>query len=126
MSGFHVNFGPQHPASHGVLRVMLQLHGELIFFADTHIGLLHRGTEKLIEERPFVLSIPYFDRLDYTSILIQEHAFCITVETLLGIENYLADFSKIRVLFDELTRILNHLIAMSTHAMDVGTMAIFF
>ncbi len=113
LTGFHVNFGPQHPSSHGVLRVMLQLHGELISFVDTHIGLLHRGTEKLIEQRPFILSIPYFDRLDYTSILIQEHAFCITLETLLGIENYLADFSKIRVMFDELSGFVKRI-----HAQD--------
>lgn len=126
LKGFHVNFGPQHPAAHGVLRVILQLKGELIDNADTHIGLLHRGTEKLIEARPFVLSLPYFDRLDYTAILMQEHAYCITIETLMGTDNYLADFTKIRALFDELTRLLNHLIAMSTHAMDVGTMAIFF
>lgn len=79
-----------------------------------------------MEARPFVLNLPYFDRLDYTSILIQEHAYCLAIETLLGTDNYLADFTKIRALFDELTRILNHLIAMSTHAMDVGTMAIFF
>lgn len=126
IKAFHINFGPQHPASHGVLRIVLQLRGELIERADTHIGLLHRGTEKLIETKPYPLSLPYFDRLDYTSILIQEHAYCLGVETLLGANNYLADFTKIRVLFDELTRILNHLIALSTHAMDVGTMAIFF
>ncbi len=126
LKSFHINFGPQHPAAHGVLRVVLQLRGELIERADTHIGLLHRGTEKLIEARPYPLSLPYFDRLDYTSILIQEHAYCLGIETLLGTNNYLADFTKIRTLFDELTRILNHLIALSTHSMDVGTMAIFF
>jgi NADH:ubiquinone oxidoreductase subunit D len=126
VKSFHINFGPQHPASHGVLRIVLQLRGEIIERADTHIGLLHRGTEKLIEARPYPLSLPYFDRLDYTAMLMQEHAFCIGVETLLGNQNYLADFTKIRVLFDELTRILNHLIALSTHSMDVGTMAIFF
>ena len=126
LKSFHINFGPQHPASHGVLRIVLQLRGETIERVDTHIGLLHRGTEKLLEARPYPLGLPYFDRLDYTSILIQEHAFCLGIETLLGAQNYLADFTKIRILFDELTRILNHLIALSTHSMDVGVMAIFF
>lgn len=126
LKSFHINFGPQHPASHGVLRIVLQLRGETIERVDTHIGLLHRGTEKLIEARPYPLGLPYFDRLDYTSILIQEHAYCLGIETLLGTQNYLADFTKIRILFDELTRILNHLIALSTHSMDVGVMAIFF
>lgn len=86
----------------------------------------YRGTEKLIEERPYILGLPYFDRLDYTSILIQEHAYCIAIENLLGSNNYLSNFAQIRILFDELTRLLNHLILMSTHSMDVGTMAIFF
>jgi NADH:ubiquinone oxidoreductase subunit D len=126
LCSFNINFGPQHPASHGVLRIILQMRGELIERVDTHIGLLHRGTEKLIEERNYVLGLPYFDRLDYTSILIQEHAYCLAIEDLLGSSNYLVDFAQIRVLFDELTRILNHLILMSTHSMDVGTMAIFF
>lgn len=123
---FNFNFGPQHPASHGVLRVILQLRGELIERADTHIGLLHRGTEKLIEERPYMLGLPYFDRLDYTAILMQEHAYCLAIEDILGSANYMQGFARVRVLFDELTRILNHLIALSTHAMDVGTMAVFF
>jgi NADH-quinone oxidoreductase subunit D len=123
---FHLNFGPQHPAAHGVLRATLQLNGELIYRMDTHIGLLHRGTEKLIEGRPYNLNLPYFDRLDYTSILIQEHAYCIGVEDLLGSTNYMSVFSGFRIIFDELTRILNHLIALSTHAMDVGVMIIFF
>ena len=92
--------------------MVLQLRGETIERVDTHIGLLHRGTEKLLEERPYLLGLPYFDRLDYTSIL--------------GAVNYLSDFAKIRLVYDELTRILNHLIALSTHAMDVGTMAVFF
>jgi NADH:ubiquinone oxidoreductase subunit D len=126
LRSFNINFGPQHPASHGVLRIILQMRGELIERADTHIGLLHRGTEKLIEERAYVLGLPYFDRLDYTSILIQEHAYCLAIEDLLGSANYLAVFAQVRMLFDELTRILNHLILMSTHSMDVGTMAIFF
>lgn len=126
LRSMHINFGPQHPASHGVLRIILQLQGENIQNIDTHIGLLHRGTEKLIESKPFLLGLPYFDRLDYTSILIQEHAYCLAIENLCNYNNYIALFSQIRLLFDELTRILNHLIALSTHSMDVGTMAIFF
>ncbi len=123
---FNLNFGPQHPASHGVLRMVLQLRGETIERVDTHIGLLHRGTEKLLEERPYLLGLPYFDRLDYTSILIQEHAYCLAIEDLLGSVNYLSNVARVRIIYDELTRILNHLIALSTHSMDVGTMAIFF
>ncbi len=126
MRRFNINFGPQHPSSHGVLRMVLQMRGEVIDRVDTHIGLLHRGTEKLLEGRAYVLGLPYFDRLDYTSILIQEHAYCLAIEDLLGSNNYLTNFAKVRVMFDELTRILNHLIALSTHSMDVGTMAIFF
>lgn len=91
-----------------------------------HVGLLHRGTEKLLEERSYVGGLPYFDRLDYTSILLQEHAYCLAIEDLLNNVNYLSVFVNVRILFDELTRILNHLIALSTHSMDVGTMAIFF
>lgn len=121
-----MNFGPQHPAAHGVLRIIVQLRGEVIERSDTHIGLLHRGTEKLIEERPYMAGLPFFDRLDYTSILLQEHAYCLVIESLLGSNNYLTEFTNIRILFDELTRILNHLIALSTHSMDVGTMAVFF
>lgn len=123
---FNLNFGPQHPSSHGVLRMVLQMRGETIDRVDTHIGLLHRGTEKLLEERTYLLGLPYFDRLDYTSILIQEHAYCLAIEDLLGSNNYLSSFARVRVIFDELTRILNHLIALSTHSMDVGTMAVFF
>lgn len=123
---FNMNFGPQHPAAHGVLRIVLQLKGEVIERGDVHIGLLHRGTEKLIESRPYMLGLPYFDRLDYTSILIQEHAYCLAIEGLIGNINYINIFTNVRILFDELTRILNHLIALSTHSMDVGTMAIFF
>ena len=123
---FNINFGPQHPAAHGVLRIILQLRGEVIEYSDTHIGLLHRGTEKLLEERSYLSGLPYFDRLDYTSILIQEHAYCLAIEDLLGKMTYLNQFIGLRILFDELTRILNHLIALSTHSMDVGTMAIFF
>lgn len=123
---FNINFGPQHPAAHGVLRIVLQMKGEFIERSDLHIGLLHRGTEKLLEQRPYSLGLPYFDRLDYTSILIQEHAYCLALEGLLGNNNYLINLTSVRLIFDELTRILNHLIALSTHSMDVGTMAIFF
>lgn len=123
---FNINFGPQHPAAHGVLRIILQLRGEIIERGDTHIGLLHRGTEKLVEERPYLLGLPYFDRLDYTAMLMQEHAYCLAIENILGSNNYLSPFSNFRILFDELTRILNHLTTLSTHSMDVGTMAVFF
>ncbi len=123
---FNLNFGPQHPASHGVLRIVVQMRGEFIERADTHIGLLHRGTEKLIESRPFLLGLPYFDRLDYTSILMQEHSYCLAVEYLLGSSCYLTYVSRVRVVFDELTRLLNHLIAISGHALDVGCMSVFF
>lgn len=126
LCSFNINFGPQHPAAHGVLRIIVQLKGEVIERSDIHIGLLHRGTEKLIESRPYMLGLPYFDRLDYTSILMQEHAYCLAIESLMGSANYINIFTNIRVIFDELTRILNHLIALSTHSMDVGTMAIFF
>jgi NADH:ubiquinone oxidoreductase subunit D len=126
LRSFNLNFGPQHPASHGVLRIVLQLRGEIIERIDTHIGLLHRGSEKLIEGRPYLLSLPYFDRLDYTSILIQEHGYCLAIEDLLGTNNYFLEFTKLRIIFDELTRVLNHLIALSTHSMDVGTMSVFF
>lgn len=126
LRSFNLNFGPQHPSSHGVLRIILQLRGEVVERVDTHIGLLHRGTEKLIEGRPYVLNIPYFDRLDYTSILIQEHAYCLAIEDLMGNINYSSSWGGVRVIFDELTRILNHLISLSAHSMDVGSMAIFF
>lgn len=123
---FNLNFGPQHPAAHGVLRVVIQLRGEVIERSDVHIGLLHRGTEKLLETRLYTLGLPYFDRLDYTAIMLQEHAYCLAIEDLIGSRNYLNIYTNVRIIFDELTRILNHLIALSTHAMDVGTMAIFF
>nr|WRQ72610.1 NADH dehydrogenase subunit 7 [Spirostomum yagiui] len=123
IKSFNLNFGPQHPASHGVLRMILQLRGEVIEKSDTHIGLLHRGTEKLIEEKNYLLSLPYFDRLDYVSVLAQEHAYCLAIENLLGTVNYQTNYVQIRVIFDELTRILNHLMAVSTHSLDVGCMA---
>jgi NADH dehydrogenase (ubiquinone) Fe-S protein 2 len=116
---YNLNFGPQHPAAHGVLRLLLELTGEKVNYADPHIGLLHRGTEKLIEYKTFIQSIPYFDRLDYVSMLSQEHVYCLAVENMLNITIPIrARF--IRVIFLELTRILNHLLGITTHALDVG------
>jgi NADH-quinone oxidoreductase subunit D len=114
-----INFGPQHPAAHGVLRLILEMDGEVIVRADPHIGLLHRGTEKLIEHKTYLQAIPYFDRLDYVSPMCQEHAFALSVESLLGCEVPLRA-QYIRVLFSELTRILNHLMNIGTLALDVG------
>lgn len=118
---YTMNFGPQHPAAHGVLRLVLEMDGEVVDRADPHIGLLHRGTEKLIEYRPYLQNIPYFDRLDYCSMLCQEHSYVLAVERLLGVEVPLRA-QYIRVLFDELTRILNHLLNITTMALDVGAM----
>lgn len=126
IKSFILNFGPQHPASHGVLRLIVQLNGELVERADPHVGFLHRGTEKLIESRNYLKSLPYFDRLDYVSMMTQEHAFCIAIESLLKTVSHTALYVQIRVLFDELTRILNHLLAISTHSLDVGNMAPLF
>jgi len=123
IKSFILNFGPQHPAAHGVLRLVVQLNGEIVERADPHVGFLHRGTEKLIESRTYLKSLPYFDRLDYVSMMTQEHAFCISIESLLHSTSYTAVYVQIRVLFDELTRILNHLLALSTHSLDVGNMA---
>lgn len=116
-----INFGPQHPAAHGVLRLVLEMDGEVITRADPHIGLLHRGTEKLIEHKTYTQAIPYFDRLDYVSPMCQEHAYALTVEKLLGCKVPLRA-QYIRVLFSELTRILNHIMAITTQALDVGAM----
>lgn len=119
-----MNFGPQHPAAHGVLRLVLELQGEVVIKADPHIGLLHRGTEKLIEYKNYMQALPYFDRLDYVSMMAQEHAFSLAVEKLLHISVPIrAKF--IRVLFLEITRILNHLLALTAHALDVGAMTPF-
>ncbi len=126
IKSFILNFGPQHPASHGVLRLIVQLNGELVERADPHVGFLHRGTEKLIESRNYLKSLPYFDRLDYVSMMTQEHAFCLAIENLLKTTSYTSLYVQIRVLFDELTRILNHLLAISTHSLDVGNMAPLF
>jgi NADH dehydrogenase (ubiquinone) Fe-S protein 2 len=121
IKNFTINFGPQHPAAHGVLRLVLELNGEVVSRVDPHIGLLHRGTEKLIEHKTYLQSLPYFDRLDYVSMMSQEHSYCIAVEKLLNISVPLrAKF--IRTMFSELTRIMNHLLAVSTHALDVGAM----
>jgi NADH-quinone oxidoreductase subunit D len=116
-----INFGPQHPAAHGVLRMVMEMDGEVVERIDPHIGLLHRGTEKLIEHKTYMQAIPYFDRLDYVSPMCQEHAFVLAVENLLGIEAPRRG-QFIRVLFDEITRILNHLLNVPALAMDVGAM----
>ncbi|MBT5747441.1 MAG: NADH-quinone oxidoreductase subunit D, partial [Gammaproteobacteria bacterium] len=121
---FTLNFGPQHPAAHGVLRLILEMDGETIDRADPHIGLLHRGTEKLAEQRMFNQSIPYMDRLDYVSMMCNEHAYVMTIEKLLGIE-VPERAQYIRVMYDEITRILNHLMWLGTHALDVGAMTVF-
>ena len=121
---FNINFGPQHPAAHGVLRLVLELDGEVVDRVDPHIGLLHRGTEKLIEYKTYVQAIPYFDRLDYVSPMCQEHAFVLAVEKLMGLE-VPARGQYIRVLFDEITRILNHLLNIPAYAMDVGAVTPF-
>jgi len=120
-----LNFGPQHPAAHGVLRLILILHGENILFADPHIGFLHRGTEKLLEHKTYIQGMPFFDRLDYVSMVSEEHAFCLAIENLLSIVTEISFQSKIiRVVFLELTRILNHLLALASHAMDVGALSL--
>ncbi|MCB0371339.1 MAG: hypothetical protein KDD45_18490 [Bdellovibrionales bacterium] len=119
-----MNFGPQHPAAHGVLRLVVTLKGELIKFADPHIGLLHRATEKLIEYKTYIQALPYFDRLDYVSMMAQEHAFSLLIESFLKV-SIPKKASFIRILFVELTRILNHLLAITTHALDVGAMTPF-
>ena len=121
LQSYTMNFGPQHPAAHGVLRLVLELDGEVVDRADPHIGLLHRGTEKLIEYRPYLQSVGYFDRLDYVSPMSQEHAFVLAIENLLGIEIPLRA-QYIRVLFSEITRILNHLLNVTTLALDIGAM----
>jgi len=118
---FTINFGPQHPAAHGVLRMILELDGEVVHRVDPHIGLLHRGTEKLIEHKTYLQAIPYFDRLDYVAPMNQEHAFCLAVEKLLGVTAPIRG-QLIRVLFSELGRILNHLLNVTTFALDLGAL----
>ena len=122
---FTINFGPQHPAAHGVLRLILQLNGEIVEKADPHIGLLHRGTEKLIEHKNYMQALPYFDRLDYVSMMAQEHAYSLAVERLIELKTIPLRAQIIRVFYCEITRILNHLLALTTHAMDVGAMSPF-
>jgi len=121
---YTLNFGPQHPAAHGVLRLVLELDGEVIQRADPHIGLLHRATEKLAEHKTFIQSVPYMDRLDYVSMMCNEHAYVMAIEKLLGIEVPLRA-QYIRVMFDEITRILNHLLWLGAHGLDIGAMTIF-
>ena len=116
-----LNFGPQHPAAHGVLRLVMEMDGEIVERADPHIGLLHRGTEKLIEHKTYLQAVPYFDRLDYVSPMCQEHAYALAVEKLLDIEVPKRG-QYIRVLFSELSRILNHILNITTFALDVGAM----
>lgn len=124
LKNFTLNFGPQHPAAHGVLRLVLEMNGEVVQRADPHIGLLHRGTEKLIEYKNYLQALPYFDRLDYVSMMCQEHGYSLAVEKLLRCEVPLRA-QYIRVLFSEITRILNHLLALTCHAMDVGALTPF-
>ncbi len=121
---YTLNFGPQHPSAHGVLRLVLELDGEVIRRADPHIGLLHRATEKLAETRTYLQSVPYMDRLDYVSMMSNEHAYVMAIERMLGIEVPIRA-QYIRVMYDELTRILNHLLWIGGHALDVGAMAVF-
>ena len=126
-----INFGPQHPAAHGVLRMILEMDGEIVERADPHIGLLHRGTEKLIEQKTYIQALPYMDRLDYVSMMAQEHAYSLNIERLFNSHQkkaFLPSFElpkrakHIRILFLEITRILNHLLAITTHAMDIGAL----
>jgi NADH dehydrogenase (ubiquinone) Fe-S protein 2 len=120
----NLNFGPQHPAAHGVLRLILEIAGERVIYCDPHIGLLHRGTEKLLEQKSFIQGLPYMDRLDYVSMLCQEHAYTLAIEKIIN-----SDIPRrpqfIRVLFSEITRILNHIMSLTTHALDVGALTPF-
>ena len=124
LKNYTLNFGPQHPAAHGVLRLVLELDGEVVQRADPHIGLLHRGTEKLAESKTFLQSVPYMDRLDYVSMMCNEHAYVLAIEKLTGVTPPIRA-QYIRVMFDEVTRILNHLLWIGAHGLDVGAMAVF-
>ncbi len=124
IKNYTMNFGPQHPAAHGVLRLVLELDGEVIERADPHIGLLHRATEKLAEHKTFLQALPYMDRLDYVSMMSNEHAYVLAVEKLAGIEVPLRA-QYIRVMFDEITRLLNHLLWLGAHGLDIGAMTVF-
>ena len=121
---FIMNSGPQHPAAHGVLRLILELEGETVKRADPHIGLLHRGTEKLIEYKTYTQALPYLDRLDYVSMMAQEHCYSLAIEALLNTKIPIRA-KYIRVLFCELTRLLNHILALTTHALDIGALTPF-
>lgn len=121
IENYTINFGPQHPAAHGVLRMVLELDGEVVVRADPHIGMLHRATEKLAEHKTWIQSVPYMDRLDYMSMMCSEHAYCLAIEKLLGIDVPVRG-QYIRVMFDEITRILNHLLWIGAHGLDVGAM----
>ena len=122
-----LNLGPQHPAAHGVLRLIIQLSGELLKKVDVHIGLLHRATEKLLEEKTILQALPYFDRLDYVSMMAQEHCYSVLIEKILNFSLFEFDnfLSLVRIVFLEITRILNHLLAITTHALDVGALTPF-
>ena len=124
IKNYTLNFGPQHPSAHGVLRLVLELDGEVVQRADPHIGLLHRGTEKLAEYKTFIQALPYMDRLDYVSMMCNEHAYCMAIEKLLDVDVPIRA-QYIRVMFDEITRVLNHLLWIGAHALDVGAMAVF-
>src|SRR5205809_6213255 len=124
IKNYTLNFGPQHPAAHGVLRLVLELDGEVIQRADPHIGLLHRATEKPAESKTFIQSLPYMDRLDYVSMMSNEHAYCLAIEKLLGVDVPIRA-QYIRVMFDEITRLLNHLLWLGAHGLDCGAMNIF-
>src|SRR5256714_13581651 len=121
---YPMNFGPQHPAAHGVLRLVLELDGEVIQRADPHIGLLHRATEKLAEYKTYIQSLPYMDRLDYVSMMSNEHAYVLAIEKLIGVDVPIRA-QYIRVMFDEITRILNHLLWLGAHGLDIGAMTVF-
>jgi NADH-quinone oxidoreductase subunit D len=124
IKNYTMNFGPQHPAAHGVLRLVLELDGEVIERADPHIGLLHRATEKLAESKTFIQSVPYMDRLDYVSMMVNEHAYVMAIEKLLGLP-VPERAQYIRVMFDEITRLLNHLLWLGCHGLDIGAMTVF-
>ena len=126
VSTLNLNFGPQHPAAHGVLRLVLSLNNERIVNCDPNIGLLHRGSEYLITTKPYYLSLPYFDRMDYVSMMCQEHCYCLSIEKSLDNHYIPTILKKCRTVLDEITRILNHLLAIACHALDVGSMSPIF
>jgi NADH-quinone oxidoreductase subunit D len=121
-----LNFGPQHPAAHGIVRLVFELSGEIIRKIDAQFGLLHRGTEKLIETKNYLQAIPYFDRFDYVANIFQEHAYCLTIEKLNNVNNLDIFLSYLRVIFDELSRVLNHLLTLAATCLDIGSMGSLF